>query len=136
VSNRLRSQNRLYEEVKAQVVSKKKEESLEQAVSDYLEWMIASGYAESGFKAYEKILKRFLCFVRKREIAWDDIFTWDTLRAFQGRKPSTEVNRVIKKFARYLLENKRIKRPLKGQYYYYSETSIFNDLAKATDFFL
>jgi site-specific recombinase XerD len=107
----------LYEEVKAHVVSKKKEESLEQAVSDYLEWMIASGYAESGFKAYEKILKRFLCFVREKEIAWKDIFTWNTLRAFQGRKPSTEVNRVIKKFARYLLENKRIKRPLKGQYY-------------------
>jgi len=90
---------------------------LEQAIGDYLEWMIASGYAESGLKAYEKILKRFLCFVREKEIAWDDIFTWDTLRAFQGRKPSTEVNRVIKKFACYLLEQKRIKRSLKGQYY-------------------
>ena len=90
---------------------------LEQAIGDYLEWMVASGYAKSGLKAYEKILKRFLGFVREKEIAWDDIFTWDTLRAFQGRKPSTEVHRVIKKFARYLLEQKRIKRPLRGQYY-------------------
>ncbi len=99
------------------MVSNKKEESLEKATGDYLKWMIASGYAESGLKAYEKILKRFLCFVKEKEIAWDDIFTWNTLRAFQGRKPSTEVNRVIKKFACYLLERKRIKKPLKGQYY-------------------
>lgn len=98
-------------------MSEGKEESLEKAISDYLEWMISSGYAESGLKAYEKILKRFLCFVREKGIAWDDIFTWDTLRAFQGRKPSTEVHRVLKKFARYLFEHKKIKRSLKGQYY-------------------
>jgi integrase/recombinase XerD len=116
VSNKLRPQNRLSEEVKLNWYLEK-ENMLEQAIGDYLEWMIASGYAESGLKAYEKILKRFLCFVREKEIAWDDIFTWDTLRAFQGRKPSTEVNRVIKKFACYLLEQKRIKRSLKGQYY-------------------
>jgi len=117
VSNKLRPQNRLSEGVKVQVVSEEKEESLDKATGDYLEWMISTGYAESGLKAYEKILKRFLCFVREKEIAWDDIFTWDTLRAFQGRKPSTEVNRVIKRFACYLLEQKRIKKPLKGQYY-------------------
>lgn len=117
MSNTLRPQNRLSEGVKVQVVSEEKEESLEKATSDYLEWMISTGYAESGLKAYEKILKRFLCFVREKEIVWDDIFTWDTLRTFQGRKPSTEVNRIMKKFACYLLERKRIKRPLKGQYY-------------------
>jgi len=117
VSDKLRQQNRLSEGVKAQVMSEEKEESLEKAISDYLEWMVATGYAESGLKAYEKILNRFLVFVREKEIAWDDIFTWNTLRAFQGRKPSTEVHRVIKKFACYLLERKRIKRPLKGQYY-------------------
>ena len=116
-NNKKGPQNRLSEGVKAQVVSEEKEESLDKATGDYLEWMISTGYAKSGLKAYEKILKRFLSFVREKEIAWDDIFTWDTLRAFQGRKPSTEVNRVIKKFACYLLERKRIKRPLKGQYY-------------------
>jgi len=90
VSNTLRPQNRLSENVKAQLVSGEKENMLEQAINDYLEWMISTGYAESGLKAYEKILKRFLCFVREKEIAWDDIFTWDTLRAFQGRNPTTE----------------------------------------------
>jgi hypothetical protein len=59
VSDTLRSPNRLSEEVKAQVVSEEKENSLAHALSDYLEWMISSGYAESGLKAYEKILKRF-----------------------------------------------------------------------------
>ena len=117
MSNKLRQQNRLSEGVKVQVVFEEKEESLDKAIGNYLEWMISTGYAESGLKAYEKILKRFLCFVREKEIAWDDIFSLDTLRAFQGRKPSTEVNRVIKRFACYLLEQKRIKRPLKGQYY-------------------
>lgn len=117
VSDKLRPQNRLSEEVKSQLVSGEKENMLGQAISDYLQWMIATGYAESGLKAYEKILKRFLCFVREREFAWDDIFTWDTLRAFQGRNPSTEVNRVIKKFARYLFEYKRIENPLRRRYY-------------------
>ena len=104
MSDKLRPQNGLSGGVKAQVISEEKEESLEKATGDYLEWMISSGYAESGLKAYEKILKRFLCFVREREIAWDDIFTLATLRTFQGRKSSTEVNKVIKKFACYLLE--------------------------------
>ena len=102
---------------KDHVVSQGREKTLEQAISEYLQWMRATGYAESGLKAYEKILKRFLCFVREKEIALDDIFTWDTLRAFQGRKPTTEVNRVLKKFARYLFEHKEITRPLKRRYY-------------------
>jgi len=117
VSDKLRSQNRLSEKVKSQLVSEEKENMLGQAINDYLEWMIATGYAESGLKAYEKILNRFLVFVRERKISWDNVFTWDTLKAFQGRKPTTEINRVIKKFACYLLEQKRIKRPLKGKYY-------------------
>jgi len=102
---------------KDHMISKGREKILEQAVSDYLEWMIATGYAESGLKAYEKVLKRFLMFVREREISWENVFTWDTLRAFQGRKPSTEINRVLKKFARYLFEHKRIENPLKRRYY-------------------
>jgi site-specific recombinase XerD len=102
---------------KDHVLSQGREMTLEQAISEYLQWMRATGYAESGLKAYEKILKRFLCFVREKEIAWEDIFTWNTLRAFQGRKPTTEINRVLKKFARYLFEYKRIEKPLKRRYY-------------------
>jgi len=116
VSNKLRPQNSLSEEVKLNWYLEK-ENMLEQAIGDYLEWMRASGYAESGLKAYEKILKRFLWFVREKGIALDDVFTWDTVRAFQGRNPSTEVQRVLKKCARYLFEHKRITRPLKRQYY-------------------
>lgn len=99
------------------VVPQGSEKTLEQVISEYLEWMRATGYAESGLKAYQKILKRFLIFVREKDIALDDVFTWDTVRAFQGRKPSTEVHRVLKKCARYLFEHKKIRRPLKRQYY-------------------
>lgn len=102
---------------KDHMVSQGSEKTLEQAISDYLEWMRATGYAESGLKAYQKILKRFLIFVREKDIASDDVFTWDTVRAFQGRRPSTEVHRVIKKCARYLFEHKKIRRPLKRPYY-------------------
>ena len=56
---------------KDHVVSQGREKTLEQAISEYLQWMKATGYAESGLKAYEKILKRFLCFVREKEIALD-----------------------------------------------------------------
>jgi len=102
---------------KDQVVSQERERTLEQAIRKYLQWMNATGYAESGLKAYQKILNRFVVFVRERQIALDHVFTWDTVRAFQGRKPSTEVHRVLKKCARYLFEHKEIPRPLKRQYY-------------------
>jgi site-specific recombinase XerD len=92
-------------------------QSLAQAVSEYLQWMSATGYAESGLTTYAKILNRFVVFVRERQIAWDNVFTWDTLSAFQGRKPTTEVNRVIKRCARYLFAHKKIARSFKRRYY-------------------
>jgi len=90
----------------------------QQAVLEYLAWMQTSGYAPSGFKTSERVLGKFLAFAAKRHIALDNLFTWETLSAYQGRRPSTETNRVIKNCARYLFEQKKIPRPLQTNYYH------------------
>jgi len=74
--------------------------------------MISVGYSFSTRETYKKILNSLLFFVKDKEITWDDIFTLDTLRASQDRRPSTQINTVIKRFARYLFEQKKIRQPI------------------------
>ena len=85
---------------------------LEQDINNYLQWMISVGYSFSTRETYKKILNSLLFFVKDKEITWDDIFTLDTLRASQDRRPSTQINTVIKRFARYLFEQKKIRQPI------------------------
>jgi len=91
------------------------DKNLEQAISDYLQWMISKGYAYGTFVCYEKILNNFLVFVRSRKIAWDDIFTFATLKDFQKDRKSAVESAVIQGLSRYLFEQKRVKRPIRRQ---------------------
>ena len=91
------------------------DKNLEQAISDYLQWMISKGYAYGTFVCYEKILNNFLAFVHSRKIAWDDIFTFATLKDFQKDRKSADELAAIRGLSRYLFEQKRIKRPIGRQ---------------------
>ena len=51
---------------------------LEQAISDYLLWMVSNGYSPKTVESYESILKHFLTFISCKNIAWRDIFTLNT----------------------------------------------------------
>jgi len=89
---------------------------LEQAINDYLQWMTDMGYCESTRQSFRQILLLFVCFVRSRQTAWDEVFRLDTLRAFQGKKPLDQVQRAVKGLAQYLFEHKRIDKPLMPVY--------------------
>jgi len=55
---------------------------LEQAVSDYLQWMVESCYNNQTCTNYGKILRQFIMFVGRKRYAVDEVFTLDTLNRF------------------------------------------------------
>lgn len=88
---------------------------LEQAIRDYLLWMIDKGYAHKTWSLHERLLRHFSVFIDHRAIAWANIFTFGTLAAFQEECKLTHVPMVIRGLARYLHAQQRIPRPLKRQ---------------------
>jgi integrase/recombinase XerD len=89
---------------------------LKQAITDYLLWMISSGYSPATLQNYERILNHFLAFVSSREIAWNDIFTLDTMKDFQkGRQPAAA--HAVRGLSRYLFQQKRIPQPIQKKEY-------------------
>jgi integrase/recombinase XerD len=89
---------------------------LEQAINDYLLSMISKGYAQSTWEHYERVLNHFLAFVNDREIAWEAIFTFDTLKAFQKDTGLIHVAAAIRGLSRYLFQQGTIERPIERQH--------------------
>ena len=85
---------------------------LEQAINDYLGWMIAHGYAHTTIESYKSTLKKFYCFVKRWKIPWDDIFTLNTLRNFQAEKTRGRETHAIRGVARLLYQQNKISRPI------------------------
>ena len=88
---------------------------LEKAISDYLLWMISKGYAKSTFYLHERVLKHFSCFVSRKEIPREDIFTFDTLKAFHEESGLIHISSAIRGLSRYLFEQGKITRPLQKE---------------------
>ena len=85
---------------------------LEQAINDYLGWMIAHGYAQRTIESYESTLKKFCCFVKRWKIPWDDIFTLNTLKKFQAEKSRGRETHAIRGVARLLYQQNKISQPI------------------------
>ena len=89
---------------------------LEQAISDYLLWMVSNGYSPKTMESYERVLKHFLAFISRQEIAWSDIFTLGTMQSFQkGRSKSTA--HAVRGLSRYLFRQNRIPQPIEKKEY-------------------
>lgn len=88
---------------------------LEQAINDYLLWMISKKYAESTWKHYERVLNHFLAFVNTQAIAWNEVFTFDTLNDFQERSRLCSLSSAVRGLSRYLFQQGRIDRPIRSQ---------------------
>jgi site-specific recombinase XerD len=87
---------------------------LEQAIRDYLGWMASEGYSPKTCEGYRRLLNNFLLFISHKNIAWDDIFTLDTLKAFQQER-SLKYVPAVRGLSRYLFEQKRISQPIQKQ---------------------
>jgi site-specific recombinase XerD len=84
---------------------------LAQAISDYLQWLISERYSPRTCEAYEYELRIFLFFIRQSSLSWDEIFTFDTLKAFQKDRALSNVP-AVRGLARYLFRQKRIFQPM------------------------
>jgi site-specific recombinase XerD len=87
---------------------------LRQAILDYLAW-VKSGEQYRGNPSnirYREILIDFLFFAIHKEIPWKEMFTLDTLKAFQIDSAYKGVCRAIKVFSEYLHCQGRIDQPI------------------------
>ena len=87
---------------------------LQEAISDYLLWMISTGYSESTWEHTERALRCFSTFVKERNITRNVIFTLDTLHAYQEKRGHTYTY-AVKGLWQYLYEKGRISQPLQRE---------------------
>ena len=84
---------------------------LDEAINDYLLWMISKGYAESTWRQAERVLNCFSHFVKKANISMENAFNLDTLQVFQKEHLSHVY--AVRGLWRYLYGQGRISQPLK-----------------------
>ena len=60
---------------------------LTKAIEDYYLWMVQSGYATQTVYNYHNILKHFQSYIGRRNVFWEDVFTYKTLKAFEKKHP-------------------------------------------------
>jgi site-specific recombinase XerD len=79
--------------------------TLKPVIDECLQWMIFSGYTRGTYNSYRGELNKFLHFIIRKQINWDDIFTPDTLKDFQKTRQAAPA---VRRLFRYLFEQKRI----------------------------
>ena len=84
---------------------------LEQAINDYLLWMIKKEYNQNTWDGYQRVLKHFSLFVQSRNIPWKAIFTYDTFTIFQKETSLKDVL-AVRSLSKYLFRQKRIGQPI------------------------
>ncbi len=95
-------------------MNKKEQNSqLEQAIDDYLLWMIDKGYNRYTWLLHERLLNRFAIYINQRAICWEQTITFETLQAFKQECQLNRAGMVVRGLARYLYRLQRIPRPLK-----------------------
>lgn len=88
---------------------------LEQAIGDYLLWMIDKGYNRHTWLLHERLLNRFASYINRRAICWEQTITFVTLLAFEQECQLNRAGTIIRGLARYLYRLQRIPLPLKKQ---------------------
>jgi len=87
-------------------------ELLDQAITDYLLWMIETGYSKSTWNLYERVLQRFQKYICNQGILWDAVFTSDSLLGFGRDCKLVQFQPPIKGLARYLYKQQRIRKSM------------------------
>ena len=76
-------------------------------------WMISADYAYGTIRNYEIVLNHFQKFITHRKVEWSDIFTHNTLTAFQIHKSLSHASMAVRGLSRYLYARKIIPAPIK-----------------------
>ena len=86
---------------------------LKQAIEDYLLWMMDKDYSHEIWQRREYTLECFSAYVKEHQIAWENIFSSDTLDAFiKQHTSSRSARQSTEGLWRYLLAEGRIDQPL------------------------
>jgi integrase/recombinase XerD len=93
---------------------------LEQAVSDYLQWMVESRYNDRTYINYQRTLAQFIKFVGRKRYAVNEVFTLDALNKFIKAHEKCHAH-AIRGLSRYLYGQKRIPEPIPRVEYYLPE---------------
>jgi len=93
---------------------------LEIAVSDYLEWMVESGYSDRTYINHQRTLVQFITFVGRKRYTVNKVFTLDTLNKFIKTHEKCHAS-AIRGLSRYLYAQKRIPEPIPRVEYYLPE---------------
>lgn len=89
---------------------------LKEAIRDYLRWMASEGYHPKTRDVHRYELSHFFLFISHNNIAWDEIFTLNTIKAFQQERKLKYVS-ALRRLSRYLFEQKKISQPIQNQIY-------------------
>lgn len=84
---------------------------LAQAIEDYGKWVRSDEDVHKDMN-YTQTLMDFLVFAIKNEMAWKDMFTVDTLKAFRNHSRFKSAPRALIALSEYLFSQKRIDQPL------------------------
>jgi site-specific recombinase XerD len=87
------------------------DKELNQAIGEYLQWMLSEAYASKTCETYRQELNNFRSFIASRSIRWDRIFTLDTVKSFQELRGVNHAH-AVRGLSRYLFGQKRIRRPI------------------------
>lgn len=85
---------------------------LEQAINDYLLWMISRDYAQHTWNKQEITLRRFLDYVDRKAIPEEAMLTYDTFSAFREENRLPYGSSAITGLSRRLFEQGRIPQPI------------------------
>jgi hypothetical protein len=89
-------------------------QKLAHAIGDYLQWLEGRVYRNTKIKGrYEQVLTAFLAFVREKDIAWDMLFTVDTLKDFRTHTTLPHPSRALRGLSGYLYAEGKIPQPLR-----------------------
>ena len=78
---------------------------LKNSIDACLQWMLSAGYSRRTYDIYRSNLNAFMYFIDQKQISWEDIFTLDTLKDFEGSIQARSAPGVRKLF-RFLFERK------------------------------
>lgn len=88
---------------------------LSKAILDYFKWLDSGDHywANPSHRRYSQILMGFLFFVIDRDLSWQQMFTLQTLTAFQSISGFKGASQALITFSFYLFNHGRIDQPVK-----------------------
>jgi integrase/recombinase XerD len=86
-------------------------QTLKRTIDEYLQWMISTGYSFRTCDTYKNELNHFFLFIFRKQIDWNDIFTFDTFKDFQ-KNTQAATGPGVRGLWQYLFDQKRIHQPI------------------------